>query len=131
MTRKELSNLYYLKKEIEQQHRRLFELEAAATNCSANITGLPSGNGISDKIGNYAAQIADLRSLLVLNLKKCLYELERLNRYVQGIDDSLVRQIIIYRFEKCMSWRQIEREIGGNNTSAGLRKRLYRYLRKN
>lgn len=44
--------------------------------------GLPSGRGISDKIGNYAAQIADLKSLLDLNLKKCFYELNRLDRYI-------------------------------------------------
>ena len=63
MTKKELSQLYYLKKEIKEQQRRIAELEAVATNCSTKITGLPSGKGISDKIGNYAAQIADLKAL--------------------------------------------------------------------
>ena len=77
MTKKELSQLYYLKKEIKEQQRRLDELETAATACTAKITGLPSGRGISDKIGNYAAQIADLKGLLDLNLKKCFYELNR------------------------------------------------------
>ena len=62
MTKKELSQLYYLKKEIKEQQRRLAELEAVAINCSTKITGLPTGKGISDKIGNYAAQIADLKA---------------------------------------------------------------------
>ena len=56
MTKKELSQFYYLKKEIKEQQRRLAELEAVAINCSTEITGLPTGTGISDKIGNYAAQ---------------------------------------------------------------------------
>ena len=73
MTARELKNLYYLKKEIKEQQRRLAELEAATTNCSTEITGLPSGKGISDKIGNYATQIADLRALLDLNIKKSFY----------------------------------------------------------
>mgnify|MGYP004660888659 CR=1 FL=1 len=129
MTKKELSQLYYLKKEIKEQQRRLDELETAATACTAKITGLPSGRGISDKIGNYAAQIADLKGLLDLNLKKCFYELNRLDRYIQSVDDPLIRQIILYRFENNMSWNQIERAIGGNNSSESLRKKLYRYLK--
>ena len=131
MTKKELSQLYYLKKEIKEQQRRLDELETAATACTAKITGLPNGRGISDKIGNYAAQIADLKGLLDLNLKKCFYELNRLDRYIQSVNDPLVRQIILYRFENHMSWNQIERAIGGNNSSESLRKKLYRYLKSN
>ncbi len=55
MSVRDLKNLYYLKKEIEYQQRRIMELEAAATNCSAKVTGLPSGKIVSDKIGQYAA----------------------------------------------------------------------------
>lgn len=131
MTKKELSQLYYLKKEIRQLEQRIKELETAATDCTAKITGLPHGTGINDKIGNYAAQIADLKALLDLNLKKCFYELNRLDRYIQSVNDPLVRQIILYRFENHMSWRQIERSIGGNNNSESLRKKLYRYLKNN
>lgn len=130
MTKKELSQLYYLKKEIKEQQRRIAELEAAATNCSTKITGLPSGKGISDKIGNYAAQIADLKALLDLNLKKCFYEFNRLNRYIEEVDEPLMKQIMIYRFENQMSWMQIEKAMGGKNRAESLRKKLYRYLKK-
>ena len=130
MTKKELSQLYYLKKEIKQQQRRIAELEAVATNCSTKITGLPSGKGISDKIGNYAAQIADLKALLDLNLKKCFYEFNRLNRYIEDVEEPLIKQIMIYRFENQMSWMQIEKAMGGKNRAESLRKKLYRYLKK-
>ncbi len=113
-----------MKQEIKEQQRRLDELGTAATACTAKITGLPSGRGISDKIGNYAAQIADLKGLLDLNLKKCFYELHRLDRYIQSVDDPLIGRIILYRFENNMSWNQIERVIGGNNNSESLRKKL-------
>lgn len=131
MTKKELSQLYYLKKEIKEQQRRIAELEAAATKCTANISGMPSGRGISDKVGQYAAQIADLKAILDLNIKKCFYELNQIDRYIQSVEDPLIRQIMMYRFENHMSWRQIERAIGGNNNAESLRKRLFRYLRKN
>ena len=130
MTSRELKNLYYLKKEIKEQQRRIAELEAFATNCSTKITGLPNGKGVSDKIGNYAAQIADLKALLALNLKKCFYEFNRLNRYIEEVEEPLIKQIMIYRFENQMSWMQIEKAMGGKNRAESLRKKLYRYLKK-
>lgn len=130
MTKKELSQLYYLRKEIKEQQRRLSELEALATSCNAKITGIPNGNGVSDKIANYAAQIADLKGLLDLNLKKCFYELNRLDRFIQSIDDPLLRQIITYRFISGYSWAKISYTIGGNNTPDGLRIKMMRFLDK-
>ena len=130
MTSRELKNLYYLKKEIEQLRRQISELEACATNCSTKITGLPNGKGVSDKIGNYAAQIADLKALLDLNLKKCFYEFNRLNRYIEEVEEPLIKQIMIYRFEHQMGWMQIEKAMGGKNRAESLRKKLYRYLKK-
>lgn len=130
MTKKELSQLYYLKKEIRQLEQRIKELETVATGCTAKITGLPHGTGINDKIGNYAAQIADLKALLDLNLKKCFYELNRLDRYIQSVDDPLLRQIMTYRFINGYSWSKIAYTVGGNNTPDGLRIKLMRFLRK-
>ena len=130
MTARELKNLYYLKKEIKEQQRRLAELEVAATNCSSKITGLPSGEGISDKVGKYAAKIADLKTLLELNLEKSFYELNRLDRFIQSIEDSLLRQIMVYRFVNGYSWSKIAFQIGGNNTPDGLRIKMMRFLRE-
>ena len=93
MTIKELSKLYYLNREIERDKRRLAELETGAQSCTAKITGMPYGSGVSDKIGNYAADIADLRGIIDANISRCWCELNRLNRYIAGIDDSLTRQI--------------------------------------
>lgn len=122
MTKKELSQLYYLKKEIKAQQKRIKELEAVATSCASNINGLPSGEGISDKIGNYASQIADLKSLLDLNLKKCFYELNRLNRYIQSVEDSQMRMILTLRYVRGLTWQKIAFEIGEHDEQYPRRK---------
>lgn len=129
MTKKELSQLYYLKKEIKEQQRRLSELEALATNCTAKITGLPNGKGISDKIGNYATEIADLKSLLDLNLKKCFYELNRLDRYIQSVEDSEIRTILTLRYSQGLSWQQIAQNIGVLGDGSTERKKHNRFLK--
>lgn len=115
MTKKELSQLYYLNREIEQQKERLKELEAAATNATARITGMPFGTNVSDKIGNFAAEIADLKALIELNIQKCWYELNKLNRYINSIDDSLMRQLLTYRYINGLTWQQIAYNIGDHD----------------
>ena len=129
MTKKELSQLYYLRKEIKEQQRRLSELEALATSCTAKITGLPNGNGISDKIANYATEIADLKSLLDLNLKKCFYELNRLDRFISSVKDSEMRIILTLRYSQGLSWQQIAQNMGVLGDGSTERKKHNRFLK--
>lgn len=129
MTKKELSQLYYLRKEIKEQQRRLSELEALATSCTAKITGLPNGNGVSDKIANYATEIADLKSLLDLNLKKCFYELNRLDRFISNVKDSEMRIILTLRYSQGLSWQQIAQNMGVLGDGSTERKKHNRFLK--
>lgn len=128
MTKKELSQLYYLNREIEQQKIKLAELETASTNISPQITGMPHAPGTSDKISKYAAEMADLRALIELNIQKCWFEFNRLNRYIAGIDDSLTRQIMSLRYVNGMSWQQVANRVGGDNTADSVRMIHNRYL---
>lgn len=128
MTKKELSQLYYLRKEIKEQQRRLSELEALATNCTAKITGLPNGNGVSDKVANYAAQIADLKGLLDLNLKKCFYELNRLDRFISSVKDSEMRIILTLRYSQGLTWQHAQ-NMGVLGDGSTERKKHNRFLK--
>jgi hypothetical protein len=127
MTKQELSQLYYLNREIEQLQARINELETIATSCSSQITGMPHGSGISDKIGEYAAEIADLKNLLSLNLQKCFYELNRLNRFINSVEDSEMRQILTYRYISGLTWQQIAFNIGEHDEQY-LRRKHNRFL---
>lgn len=129
MTKKELSQLYYLKKEIKEQQRRLSELETLATNCTSKITGLPNGQGVSDKIGSYATEIADLKALMDLNLKKCFYELNRLDRFIQSVEDSEMRIILTLRYSQGLSWQQIAQNMGVIGDGSTERKKHNRFLK--
>lgn len=129
MTIKELSQLYYLNREIERDKRRLVELETAAQSCTVKITGMPHATGVSDKIGNMATEIAELKTLIELNIRKCGVELNRLNRYIYSIDDSLTRQVLTLRFVNGLPWQQVACSIGGDNNDESVKKICYRYLK--
>jgi len=130
VTLKELSQLYYLNREIEMDKRRLHELEAEAVSISPNLTGMPRSPGVADKVGRYAAEIADLKGIIEAKIQQCTYERNRLERYIMDIDDSLLRQIFTYRFVNGLTWDQVAAHIGGGNNEGNVRMLCYRYLKQ-
>lgn len=112
MTKKELSQLYWLNREIEEEKRKLRELEAAATSSTATITGLPHVSGAHDKIGDMAILIAEQRDLIDLKVRQSVIEYNRLNRYIAGVEDAQMRMILSLRYVNGMSWQQVAFAIG-------------------
>ncbi len=131
MTLKELSQLYYLKREIEEDKKRLAELKAQIPGYAGFAqSGMPSGNIKESQVERYAAEIADTEAIIAAKIVQCTYERNRLERYISGIPDSLTRQIFTLRFVECLRWDQVALKIGGGNTPDGVKKRVYRYLKK-
>ena len=129
MTKAELSQLYYLNREIETEQRRIAELETKATNISDKVSGMPGGSGISDKTA-IAAEIADCKAIVQAKAEQCIHEYNRLCRYIAGVDDSFMRQILQYRYIAGLSWTQVAMRIGGGNTPDGVRMAHDRFLRR-
>ena len=125
----DLRQLYYLKREIKEQQRRIEELETLATKCTSRITGMPHGLGISDKVGKYASEISDLKNLLDLNIKKCFFELNKLDRYIQSVNDSETRMILTLRYMNGMSWKKISQNMGCYGDGSTERKKHNRFLK--
>ena len=85
MTLHDLSQLYYLTREIEMDRRRLEELEQQALPGAQRLSGMPGGGGTSDQVAELAAQIADLRELIRAKQKQCILERRWLEGYIAGI----------------------------------------------
>lgn len=129
MTCKELSQLYHLNREIEQDKQRLRELESAATNTNSRLSSMPHAPGISDKT-SIAVEISYLKGVMEAKIQQMYYEYHRMIDYVNGIDDSYTRQIISLRYINGMNWRRIAFSVGGGNTEDGVRIACERYLAK-
>lgn len=131
MTLKELSQLYYLNREIEDLTNKIAELEAKATDTSVKITGMPRGSGTGDKIGRAVEELCYYKSKLINRLAQCRIELIRLNDYISVCPDSLTRQILTYRFVNGLSWNQVAASVGCSITCEAAKKIAYRYIRNN
>lgn len=129
MTLKELSQLYYLNREIERDRERLEQLRArVSAPGSPGCDGMPKSHDFENRLERYVAEIADLEAIIQAKITQCLHERNRLERYIAEIPDSLTRQIFQLRFINGLTWVRIAFNIGGGNTEEGVRKRVYRHL---
>ena len=128
MTKQELSQLYYLNREIEEEKRKLDELETAATNITTKITGMPHVTDMSRKSENLSILIAEQRDLIELKVKQSVIEYNRINRYIADVGDTLMRLILSYRYINGLTWNQVAANIGGNNTADSVRVAHDRFL---
>lgn len=130
MTLKELSQLYYLNREIDRDVKRLEELKVRAISLrGSNITGMPSGGSFGgSSIERNAAEIADLEAIISAKIQQCLHERCRLERYIADIPDSLTRMIFTLRFVNGLSWVQVAMHIGGGMSTTGVQSICYRYI---
>jgi hypothetical protein len=130
MTINELSQLYYLNREIAQYEARLDALYAKATGTTPALTGMPRAPGVVDKVGKYAVEIADQLGKLELARQRRVEEQARLYLYIEAISDSLTRQIFMLRFSDCLSWEQVADRVGGGNTYYSVKNRVFRYIKR-
>ena len=129
MTIKELSQLYWLNREIEMDQKRLEELEWSAIPGSPIISDMPPGpHSNESKVEKLAAEIVDLKAIIAAKQIQCIHERQRLERYIAGVPDSLTRSICQLRFSNGLPWSQVAASIGGGNTTESVKKRCYRYL---
>lgn len=123
MTNKQLSRLRDLKKEIKMYQERLAELQSLSEVKSCVLTGMPVSKSVSDKIGYSVIKIINTKNTLT---KLC----EEITEYIEDVDDPIIRMILTYRYINNFSWEKTAFKIGGGNRASGLKKRLYRYFRK-
>lgn len=117
MTETKLNQLYWLDKEIKHQKKRLSELQSISQVKSPIITGLPFVNGKSNITANYAVEITDLEEEISINIKKYYRELIEIEKYINTIDDSEMRQIMRLRHINHLTWYEIGEELNMERTT--------------
>lgn len=130
MTLNELSQLYYLNREIEADKARLEELrEKTGAPASPSLSGMPHGSGDnSSKVEREALEVVSLEYLIESKIKRCEAERLRLERFIAELPDSFTRLIFTYRFVNGLSWAQVAASIGGKNSVNTVKKACYKYV---
>ena len=132
MTKEELSQVFYLTKEIKMWQAELNRLECQSLIKGQEITGMPFSNTnvTSDKTGELATKKQDIRIIIEGKVKERELQRDKIIMYINNIDDSFMRQVIYYRHVSCLSWGKVAEEIGGGNTTDSVRKAHDRFMEK-
>lgn len=130
MTLKDMSKLYYLKKLIERDTEKLARLEAKLQPGGMDMSGMPHSTSPGNAIENITPIILDLCDRI--RKERAQYEAEERNleAFIDSVDDPQIRLILSYRFVDLLSWLQVARKIGGQNTEDSVKKSCYRFLKK-
>lgn len=131
MTTHELSKLYCIKKLIDRDTQRLAQLEARLQPRAANMNCTVKVSSPKNVIEEITPQVIVLKERIRCEREQYLKEQAAIEDYIETVADYQVRLILLYRFVDLMSWNQVARRIGGNNTADSVRKICYRFLEKN
>lgn len=128
MTLQELNRLFELRERLAKAQEMIDALRAAACPGGQVLTGMPHAQGIKDKVGDLAVEIADMDE----RISFLESEIERVKvpiaEWIKTIDNDQTRLIFRLRFMRGLSWKEVAAVIGGRNTEDSVRMACYRYL---
>lgn len=116
MTRDELNNYVWLKRETEQQEKRLRRLQHRKPKgvVGDTVKDYRNGKGIPTKIEGVAEEdrlvpleIAELTIIIEENNKTLRKQLKRIEQFIQTIKDPKVRVLMRCKYIDCMSWKKV------------------------
>jgi len=127
MTKENLSQLSWLKLEIEELSVRISKIENALTGRTSQIDSMPWLGNPKDFVGDLMPELLSLKEKLSKNRASAMAEFAKLQSFIEQIDDSQVRLIFTMRYLDGLSWHQVAWRLGGN-TADSVRMIHNRYL---
>ena len=128
MTKEEVSQIYYLNREIRKLQRKLKELRGSGLQ-SPKIDGMPRAPG---RTGSPTERKGVAEADIEMKIKQLLEEEKRKQReifeYIGSVDDSMTRMIIIFRCVDLCTWAEVAKNIGGSMTAEAARKAFTRHF---
>lgn len=124
---KELSNLYYLNKEIKRLEEELDEIVEIG---SSVIDGMPHGTGTGDKVQQLVLKRQSLIEQIIKKQIKYIDEKSKMEYFIDNIEDSKVRLIARLRFIDFKNWYEIADEITPENKKLVNRNAPYMLLKR-
>ena len=104
---KKLNKLYWLKQEVAQIENQIKELTILS---AFEMSGMPSSSSVSSPVEQFYNRLDKLRTKLEKAKDKVAVEMERLENYIETIEDAEIRVLARMRFLECMKFEDIGEE---------------------
>lgn len=131
MTKEELSSIYHIRQEIKMWEEQLELLTCKAQGKAMRLTGMPfaPSGGTGDQMADIAVRKADITDLIERKKERLQQEQKKIIEWIMTIDDTFIRQIMLYRHVRCYTWQEVAVQIG-HTTAESARKQHDRYLQQ-
>lgn len=120
---KNLNRLYWLKQEIKQIENQIKELTVLSATA---MSGMPSSKKASSPVERFVMRMESLKEKLAQKYEELSAETERIEEYIESIEDVEVRLIARKRFIEHKEYQVIGDEMFIDRTTAA--KKLKRYV---
>lgn len=120
---KNLNRLYWLKQEIKQIENQIKELTVLSATA---MSGMPSSKKASSPVERFVMRMESLKDKLAQKYEELSAETERIEEYIESIEDVEVRLIARKRFIEHKDFQTIGDELFIDRTTAS--KKLNRYI---
>jgi DNA-directed RNA polymerase specialized sigma subunit len=134
LTQKELSKLQLIQKEIEFIKKEMSRTDShyqydKVKGSSSQFPYTPRNFNIEGfDYSGYYTKLDRLNKKLSRKLDELMDERDKINEYIDSIDDSMLRMILSLKHVNGLTWEQIGKEIGYSKMT--VRRKYYRYFRK-
>lgn len=119
MTAEELSEIYYINKEIKSLQLELADLKQKNFYKHSIIRNMPRGGGeFRDPNLEYVNSVMELEDMINYGLKKLQCQRKKINDFIESVGDPELRLIMRLRAINNMNWDDIGKEVGMDRRTA-------------
>lgn len=129
MTLEDLNQHLMLREKLNKAEEVLAALRLAAEPGAAKLTGMPHAPGVKDKVGDLAAEIADMSARVDGLLRELAEQEASIEEFISKIEDDQTRMIFRLRFLRGLSWGEVAGILGRFTTESSVKTACYRYFR--
>ena len=101
---KKLNKLYRLKQEVAQIENQIRELTILS---AFEMSGMPSSNSVTSPVEQFYNRLDKLRTKLAKAKAKVANEMERLETYIEAVEDAEIRVLARRRYIECKKFEDI------------------------
>ena len=101
---KNLNKLFWLKQEVIQIENQIRELTILS---AFEMSGMPSSKSVASPVEQFYNRLDKLRKRLAKAKEKVVTETERLEAYIESVEDAEIRVLARMRYLECMKYEDI------------------------
>jgi len=131
MTRQNLEQVFWLKKELKMWQKKLADLQADIAMSPKPLDGMPfqNTNETSDPTANKAIKLQEVAKVIEGKMAEIQLAVAEIDAFIPTVTDSLLRQVLEYRCCKLLSWDDIAGQMGGDMTPENARQIYHRFVK--